>query len=315
MTHPLRIVFAGTPEFSARPLKALIEHDWQPLAVFTQPDRPAGRGRQPSQSPVKQVALDAQLPVYQPQSLRHGDAVDSLAALQPDLLIVIAYGLILPQSVLSIPRLGCVNVHASLLPRWRGAAPIQRAIEAGDAQSGVTLMSMDAGLDTGDMISKCTLTLDEQTTGGTLHDALAAIGTDLLLDFLPNAESQIAAAQPQPEDGVTYARKLEKAEAQLDWQQPAQSLERRVRAFNPWPVTWFRFQQQPIRVWAADVDNATPDQAPGTVSRDHSSGLAIATADGWLVPTRIQPAGKKPMAATDWLRGKGQALTHGEVLN
>lgn len=316
MTSPLRIVFAGTPDFAAQPLRALIQHHWAPIAVYTQPDRAAGRGRQPSLSPVKQVALEHGLPVHQPHSFRQDpEAVATLAGLQPDLLIVIAYGLLLPGDVLNIPRLGCVNVHASLLPRWRGAAPIQRAIEAGDTQSGVTLMQMDVGLDTGPMISKRSLTLDDQVTGGSLHDALAALGTEQLLAFLPNAETALQQAEPQPEQGVTYARKLSKHEARLDWRLTAAHLARQVRAFNPWPVSWFEFNSQPVRVWSAEVLAEYCKPAPGTVRRDDQTDLAIATGDGWLVPTRVQPAGKKAMSVTDWLRGKGQALKDGEVLN
>lgn len=316
MNPPLRIVFAGTPDFAARPLRALIEHQWTPVAVFTQPDRPAGRGRRETLSPVKQVALDHDLPVYQPTSFnRQPDAVEALADLKPDLLIVIAYGLLLPESVLQIPRLGCVNVHASLLPRWRGAAPIQRAIEAGDAATGVTLMQMDAGLDTGPMISKRSLTLSDNMTGGDLHDALSDLGTEQLLAFLPEAEDALKHAEPQPDQGATYARKLDKSEARLDWQQPAEQLARQIRAFNPWPVSWFEYQGQPIRVWSATHRSPSAGKAPGTVDRSSESELAIATTDGWLIPTRVQPAGKKPMPIQDWLRGKGKAMRNGEVLN
>lgn len=313
MSDSYRIVFAGTPDFAARPLQALLDGGHRPLAVYTQPDRPAGRGRQPGLSPVKQTALAHDLPVCQPHTFRDNpDALAELEALQPDLLIVVAYGLILPEAVLSIPRLGCINVHASLLPRWRGAAPIQRAIEAGDTESGITLMQMDSGLDTGPMISKHRLPLPDTITGGELHDALADLGSDALVRFLDDAESALAGATAQPETGVTYARKLTKAEAQLDWSQPADKLARQVRAFNPWPVSWFTWSGQPVRVWAA---HSAPDcqVAPGTVKR-HDQTLTIATADGWLVPTRIQPSGKKAMNTADWLNGQGAALKDGEVL-
>lgn len=313
MTDTYRIVFAGTPDFAARPLQALLDGGWTPLAVYTQPDRPAGRGRQPGMSPVKQTALAHDLPVRQPATFRDNpDALAELEALRPDLLVVVAYGLILPDAVLRIPRLGCINVHASLLPRWRGAAPIQRAIEAGDTESGVTLMQMDSGLDTGPMISKHRLPLPDTMTGGELHDALAELGSNALTAFLADAETALGNAEAQPDAGVTYAHKLVKAEARLDWSRSADELARQVRAFNPWPVAWFTWSGQPVRVWAADT---APDcqATPGTLRRKDQT-LAIATGDGWLIPTRIQPAGKKAMATADWLNGQGAALKDGEVL-
>ncbi|MFY0663598.1 MAG: methionyl-tRNA formyltransferase [Natronospirillum sp.] len=315
MSSPLRIIFAGTPEFAARPLQALIDQGIVPVAVYTQPDRPAGRGRQPTPSPVKAVALAANIPVEQPVKLR-GDE-DALAQLQrydADLMIVIAYGLILPQTVLDTPRLGCVNVHASLLPRWRGAAPIQRAIEAGDLESGVCLMHMDAGLDTGPVISRAVIPITDDMNAGDLHDALAASGIELLLDFLPQASTLLPQAEDQPNDGVTYAHKLSKEEAILNWQNTAVELARRVRAFNPWPVSSFQWRDQVFRVWSADADSFEHNAALGTVRRqkDHFS---VACKSGWLTINTLQPPGKKPMAAGDWLRGQGQALQDGEVLN
>ncbi len=314
MAQALRIVFAGTPDFAARPLNGLIDQGWSPAAVYSQPDRPAGRGRKATASPVKQRALDAGIPVYQPTSLRDPEALAQLQALQPDLLIVIAYGLILPAEVLALPRLGCVNVHASLLPRWRGAAPIQRAIQAGDSESGVTLMLMDEGLDTGPMIRTARTPIESHTTGGQLHDELADLGQQLLLSFLPNAAAEIAAARPQPEAGVTYADKLSKAEARLDWQQPTAQLVRTIHAFNPWPVCWFDWQGQPVRVWAATHDTGAT-ATPGTVHQPASGRACVATADGWLELLEVQPAGRKRMRVTDWLRGGGQEFVDGEVLS
>ncbi|TGG91495.1 methionyl-tRNA formyltransferase [Natronospirillum operosum] len=312
MPEVQRIVFAGTPDFAARPLQQLLDAGVRPVAVYTQPDRPAGRGRQASASPVKQTAVAAGLPVFQPPHFRDQTSLDELQALQPDLMIVVAYGLLLPTAVLTTPRLGCINVHASLLPRWRGAAPIQRALEAGDTESGVTLMQMDAGLDTGPMIAERRLPLPATMTGGELHDALAELGAQLLLETLPDIEQKLAAARPQPDTGVTYAHKLSKQEGQLDWQQSAQALANRVRAFNPWPVCWFEWQGKPVRVWSAQADSAEATR-PGTVRRSDER-LYIATGDGWLELLQVQPAGKKAMPVADWLRGSGQALQSGEVL-
>lgn len=315
MSSPLRIVFAGTPEFAARPLRALIDHGHTPIAVYTQPDRPAGRGRQAQPSAVKTVALAANIPVEQPEKLRGNTAaLAQLQTYQADLMIVIAYGLLLPQEVLDTPRLGCVNLHASLLPRWRGAAPIQRALEAGDPESGVCLMHMDAGLDTGPVISRATVTITPDMHSGHLHDALAEAGTALLLDFLPHAAELINRAEPQPSVGVTYAHKLNKDEAVLDWRVPADVLAQRVRAFNPWPVCSLQWRDQTYRVWAAEVDAQVHSVTVGTVRRNKDT-FSVACARGWLTILSIQPPGKKAMAVSDWLRGQGQALNDGEVLN
>lgn len=315
MSSPLRIIFAGTPEFAARPLQALIDHGIAPVAVYTQPDRPAGRGRQPTPSPVKAVALAAGIPVEQPVKLRGDeDALAQLRRYDADLMIVIAYGLILPQAVLDTPRLGCVNAHASLLPRWRGAAPIQRAIEAGDSESGVCLMHMDAGLDTGPVISRTVVPINDDMNAGDLHDALAASGITLLLEFLPHAPTLLQQAEAQPNMGVTYAHKLSKDEAVLNWQNTAVELARRVRAFNPWPVSSFQWRDQVFRVWSADAESVEHSASPGTVRR-HKDHFSVACKGGWLAINTLQPPGKKAMAAGDWLRGHGQALQDGEVLN
>ena len=234
-----RIVFAGTPDFAVAPLLALIDAGFAPVAVYSQPDRPAGRGRTLQASPVKQAALDAGIEVIQPESLRPEDAQETLLALAPDLVIVVAYGLILPQEVLDIPRHGCWNIHASLLPRWRGAAPIQRAIEAGDNESGVCIMRMEAGLDTGPVMHTVRLSIGPRETGGSLHDRLALAGADAIVHCVRAlADGRPPAAIPQTEAGATYARKLEKGEARIDWSRPAVAIERQIRAFDPWPVAW-----------------------------------------------------------------------------
>ncbi len=296
-----RIVFAGTPEFAALHLAALLQAGITPVAVYTQPDRPAGRGRKLSPSPVKQLALEHGIAVYQPLSLRQPPAQAELAALQPDLLIVVAYGLILPQAVLDIPRLGCVNVHASLLPRWRGAAPIQRALLAGDSHSGVCLMRMEAGLDTGPVLARAECALERGVSGGELHDRLAALGSALLVEQLPKLLAGQLVAQPQPELGVTYAAKLEKAEACLDWQRPALELERLVCAFNPWPVAYCQSGEQTLRIWRAQaLDGQVSTAAPGTVIAQTRLGLDVATADGVLRLLELQAPGKRPVAAVDF---------------
>ena len=236
MSRSLRLVFAGTPEFAAVHLQALIDAGYPIAAVYTQPDRPAGRVQKLAMSPVKQLALSHGIPVQQPPTLRDPAAQATLAALEPDLLVVVAYGLILPQAVLDIPRLGCINSHASLLPRWRGAAPIQRALEAGDAESGVTVMRMEAGLDTGPMLSKVSTPLTADDTGGSLHDRLASLGAAAVVQALPGLADGSLAGEVQDDDLATYAHKLNKDEARLDWGRPAVELERRIRAFDPWPL-------------------------------------------------------------------------------
>lgn len=314
MADALRTIFAGTPQFAAQPLQYLCDIGRAPECVLTQPDRPAGRGKQPAASAVKQVALAAQIPVLQPQSLRDPAVQQQLRDFAPDLMIVIAYGLILPPEVLSIPRLGCINVHASLLPRWRGAAPIQRAIQAGDLETGLTLMRMDAGLDTGPMLRQDRLSIDPSWSAQQLHDALAQRSGPLLEAFLQDPDADLQQAQAQPEFGVTYAEKLSKAEAKLDWQQSAEHLARSVRAYNAWPVAWFAWQGQPVRVWSAQ---AHPDAGaqPGLISKPSAERIWIGTQDGWLEPLTVQPAGGQIMPCAQWCRGRGQALQAGEVLS
>lgn len=317
MTRPLRVIFAGTPDFAASSLQALLDSPHRVIAVYTQPDRPAGRGRKLTPSPVKALAQQHELPVYQPQSLKSAEAQAELAALEADIMVVVAYGLLLPQAVLDIPPLGCLNVHASLLPRWRGAAPIQRAIEAGDAESGVTIMQMDAGLDTGPMLLTRTTPITDTTTGGELHDRLAALGGEAIVEALDRLAADGLTARPQPEAGITYAAKLSKAEAELDFRRPATELAARVRAFNPWPVTWTRLDGAPLRVWLAAVgerDAADPEAAPGTLLPAGRDALRIACgADGREVLTvsLAQLPGGKPLTARELLNAGKARFTPG----
>lgn len=313
MTEPLRIVFAGTPEFAAEHLKALLDSPHDVVAVYTQPDRPAGRGQKLMPSPVKQLALQHNIPVMQPRTLRAPEAQAELAALKPDLLVVVAYGLILPQVVLDIPRLGCINSHASLLPRWRGAAPIQRALWAGDSETGVTIMQMDAGLDTGDMLLKLNCPIGPDDTSASLYDRLAELGPQGLLQTLTMLATN--RAQPEVQDNAlaTYAEKLSKEEARLDWTLPAAQLERCIRAFNPWPVSYFLIDDQPVKVWQATV-LPHQDKQPGEILHADKQGIQIATADGVLNLLSLQPAGKKPMSAQDLLNSRREWFTPGTVL-
>ncbi len=300
----MRIVFAGTPDFAVPCLQAAARHN-EVVAVYTQPDRPAGRGRGLTASPVKQAALERGLPVYQPLSLRDPAAQAELAALQPDLLVVVAYGLILPQAVLDIPTHGCWNVHASLLPRWRGAAPIQRAIQAGDSHSGVCLMQMEAGLDTGPVLLEQSLELAADETGGSLHDKLAALGAQVLADGLGLLRAGLRpVARPQPAEGVEYAHKLDKAEARLQWSQDAQVLERQVRAFNPWPVAEAQLQGERVRIHAAQAIPGVPGMPVGSVLAATKAGIDIACGKGALRLLVVQREGGKPVAAADYLNAR-----------
>jgi methionyl-tRNA formyltransferase len=311
---PLRIVFAGTPEFAVPSLSALIDAaDATPkrppievVAVYTQPDRPAGRGRQLQASPVKSLALTAGLPVVQPESLKKDpDAVRQLADFGADLMVVVAYGLLLPVAVLEAPRLGCINVHASLLPRWRGAAPIQRALLAGDTETGVCIMRMEAGLDTGPVYHRVHTPIGPRDTAADLHDRLADLGATALLDALPGIADGTLAAEPQSEDHVTYAHKLTKEEAIIDWSQSAETIERAVRAFNPWPVAQTRLDAETLRIWEAEVNpECTVTDRPGTVIAAGKSGIEVATGQGVLRIVRLQPSGKRAMGAADYLNAR-----------
>ena len=296
----MRIVFAGTPEFAVPPLQALLQSDHTICAVYTQPDRPAGRGRKLTPSPVKAVAQAAGIAVHQPESLRGDDAQAELRALGADLMVVVAYGLILPKAVIDLPRLGCINIHASLLPRWRGAAPIQRALISGDTETGVTLMFIEPRLDAGPMLSKKTCPIGPEDTAGDLHDRLARLGAEALMAALPGIESGTLQAQPQDEAGVTYAEKISKEEARLDWTQAAPDLERKVRGFNPWPVADTLYQGQPLRIWRAQAISADVHEAPGTLvhAGEH---LQVATGSGYLRLQEIQLPGGRRILARDFL--------------
>jgi len=298
----LRVIFAGTPEFSVPCLEACRASGAEVVAVYTQPDRPAGRGRKLTPSPVKQAAVAAGIPVEQPESLKPDDVQATLAAYNADLMVVVAYGLILPRKVLAMPRLGCWNVHASLLPRWRGAAPIQRAILAGDAESGVDLMQMEAGLDTGPVLLGRRTPITRDDTGGSLHDRLSALGADVLAEGLARAMAgETLVAHPQPDQGVTYAHKLDKAEARLDFSRPAIELERQARAFDPWPVAEGEIAGETLRVWAARAVEGQANAAPGTVIAMNRDGIDIACGEGLLRVTALQRAGGKRITAADYL--------------
>lgn len=312
MTEALRIVFAGTPEFAAEHLKALLDTPHQIIAVYSQPDRPAGRGQKLSPSPVKQLALQHDIPVYQPQTLRDPATQAELAALQPDLMVVVAYGLILPQLVLDVPRLGCINSHASLLPRWRGAAPIQRAIEAGDAESGVTVMQMEAGLDTGPMLLKVSTPIAAEDSGGSLHDRLAALGPQAVIEAVSGLAAGTLKGEVQDDSLATYAHKLNKDEARLDWSRPASELERQVRAFNPWPICHSTLNGEPLKVLAAQL--ADEQGQPGQILAASKDGLTVACGQGALRLTRLQLPGGKALNFSDLYNSRREQFAIGLVL-
>jgi len=305
MSKPLKVIFAGTPDFAAEALKALLRSQHQVIAVYTQPDRPAGRGRKLTHSPVKRLALEHGIDVYQPLSLKDAEAQQQLVELNADVMVVVAYGLLLPIPVLEAPRLGCINIHASLLPRWRGAAPIQRAILAGDAETGVTIMQMDEGLDTGDMLLKRDCPIERGDTAQILHDRLAEIGAVSAIETL----DQMSDGQTQPEhqnDSLSnYAAKLSKAEALIDWQCSAIEIERLVHGFNPWPVAQTEFSEQMLRIWLAQaVDGVTTDQAPGSILKADKEGIDVACGEGVLRIQMAQLPGGKAMAAADLLNSR-----------
>ena len=305
MNQPLRLVFAGTPEFAVPCLEACRASGAEVVAVYTQPDRPAGRGRKLAPSPVKQAALAAGIAVEQPESLKSAAVQQALAAYRPDLLVVVAYGLILPRKVLAIPRLGCWNVHASLLPRWRGAAPIQRAILAGDTESGVDLMQMEAGLDTGPVMLQRHTPINRDDTGGSLHDRLSALGAEVLAEGLRRTlAGETLVAAPQPEVGVSYAHKLDKAEAKLDFSRPATELERQVRAFDPWPVAEGVIAGEPLRIWAAQAIALDHHGVPGSVLAAGRDGIDLACGDGALRVTALQRAGGRRIGPIDYLNAR-----------
>jgi len=311
----MRVIFAGTPDFAARHLQALIEHsDIELVAVYTQPDRPAGRGKKLQPSAVKSLALTHALPVEQPASLKTAETHAQLAAYRADVMVVVAYGLLLPQAVLDIPKFGCLNVHGSLLPKWRGAAPIQRAIWAGDHQSGITIMQMDAGLDTGPILSTAAITLDADETSASLYQRLADLGPPALMTVLNDLADYRAKQQPQLDDQATYAAKLSKAEAQCDWRKSALALEREVRAFNPWPISWFNLNGNALKVWQAEVVNGDTRATPGTIIKADKHGLVVQTSDAALRITQLQLPGKRAQQFADIYNARADWFAVGQTL-
>ena len=307
MTDRLRIVYAGTPDFAVPALDALRAAGHDVVAVYTQPDRPAGRGQSVTASPIRQRAAELGLPVEQPVTLRSEEAVARLRSYAADLMVVAAYGLILPPAVLEAPRLGCWNIHASLLPRWRGAAPIQRAILAGDAGTGITIMQMDAGLDTGPMLLVRPLPIGAREDAGALHDRLAALGAEAIVSAIDEWQAGRRVPVPQPADGATYAPKIRKEEARIDWTAPAPAVDRLVRAFNPWPVAETRWQDRQLRVWAAEPVAAASGAEPGQVLEASGGRIVVAAGEGALNLTRIQLAGRRAMTAAEFLNSHALA--------
>lgn len=309
------IVFAGTPEFAVPALQSLLQSRHEVVAVYTQPDRPAGRGRKPQQSPVKSCAVQAGLPVVQPPNFKSADTVGQLAGLRADLMVVAAYGLLLPAAVLAAPRLGCLNIHASLLPRWRGASPIQQAILAGDDCSGISLMKMDQGLDTGDVILRGSVAIGADWNAAQLHDALAPLGAELLLQALEDIEPALRRAEPQDHARATYAPRLTKAQAEIDWSRPVKRLAREVRAYNPWPVSYSFLNGDSIRLWSARPCRTLAAGVPGRVLAHDRDGVYVSCADGVLQVTGLQFAGRKRGSAAQALNARdltGCQLGQGE---
>ncbi len=307
MTTRLRIVFAGTPEFAVPPLEALRAAGHDMVAVYTQPDRPAGRGQALTASPVKRRALELGLTVEQPATLRTPDAVERLRGFDADLMVVVAYGLILPQAVLDVPRLGCWNIHASLLPRWRGAAPIQRAILAGDGVTGITIMQMEAGLDTGPVLLVRDTPIGTREFGGELHDRLSRLGAEAIVAAIDEWQAGRIKPVTQPAEGATYATKLSKSEARIDWAQPAVAIDAQVRAFNPWPVAETTWDGKQLRVWRCEPEPLAVGAAPGSVLESSGGRIVVAAGDGALRLLQLQLAGRRAMSAAEFLNANALA--------
>ena len=312
--NPLNIVFAGTPDFAARVMAAIVESPHNIIAAYTQPDRPAGRGRKLTASPVKQLALDHQIPVYQPLNFKDPADVKALESLEADIMVVVAYGLLLPQAVLDAPKLGCINVHASLLPRWRGAAPIQRAIAAGDPETGVTIMQMDAGLETGAMLLKATTPIGPDDTAGELHDRLAELGAQACVEALNRMADGDIHPEPQDDTLANYAHKLSKEEGLLDWHQSAQTLHDKIRGLSPWPVAHTRIGDQVLRVHGSRLLDSAGSGAPGEIVKADKDGIQVATGSGTLALTNLQLPGAKALSAADLLNSKRELFAPGTRL-
>jgi len=315
LSQSLRIVFAGTPDFAARHLAALLSSQHEVIAVYTQPDRPAGRGKKLTASPVKTIALEHGIPVYQPENFKSEQAKQELAALNADIMVVVAYGLLLPEDVLNTPRLGCINVHGSILPRWRGAAPIQRAIWAGDQQTGVTIMQMDIGLDTGDMLKFATLDIAADDTSASMYQKLAELGPQALVECLADISEGNISPEKQDDALANYAKKLSKEEAKIDWHDSAAHIERCVRAFNPWPMSYFTVAENNIKVWQSRVEPTTVKAAPGTIVKADKSGIYVATGDLTLVLEQLQIPGKKALSVQDILNARAAWFEIGSQLS
>lgn len=318
MSKSLRIVFAGTPDFAARHLAALLSSHHEIIGVYTQPDRPAGRGKRLTASPVKNMALEGNIPVYQPENFKSDDAKQQLTALNADLMVVVAYGLLLPQVVLDTPKLGCINVHGSLLPRWRGAAPIQRSIWAGDQETGVTIMQMDLGLDTGDMLSIASLPIEPNDTSASMYEKLAQLGPTALTDCLSTIADGTAVAEKQNDELSNYAKKLSKDEAKIDWNLDANTIERCIRAFNPWPMSFFSVADQNVKVWqsrAEPLESSDNNASVGTIFKVDKTGIYVVTGDGAIVFEQLQIPGKKAMPVQDLLNSRKEWFEVGTVLN
>jgi len=313
---PLRIVFAGTPDFAAAHLSQLLKSNHQVCAVYTQPDRPAGRGKKLQPSPVKIIAEQHDIAVFQPQSLKSSEAREQLAALEPDLMVVVAYGLLLPKAVLDIPRFGCINVHASILPRWRGAAPIQRAIQAGDQESGICIMQMDEGLDTGDVLFQSSYELSAEETGGSLHQKLMEMGCNALSQVVADypALVQNKVAQDDLPGEPTYAAKLTKQEAKIDWCQPARNIERMVRAFNPWPVAYMLCGKERVKVWQVECLSRTSTAAPGEIICADRQGVDVQTGGGVIRLLRLQLPNSRALSVGEILNAKKERFQVGSQL-
>ncbi len=308
----MNIIFAGTPAFAAKSLAAILQAGHHVSAVYTQPDRPAGRGKKLLKSEVKQLAEDKGIPVFQPEKLTNSADQQTLAELRPDLMIVAAYGLLLPKAVLDIPTHGCINIHASLLPRWRGAAPIQRAIQAGDQETGITIMQMNEGLDTGDMLLKLSTRIDPDESAASLHDRLAQLGADAILSYLEKRSALVA--ETQDDSAACYARKLTKAEASINWHDSAEQIARNIRAFNPVPVAYFEASDQRIRVFQGRAVPYSGIEPAGTIIRRDKEGILIKCAQDALLILNLQLPGSKAMSVQDFINGGKNLLQKGEQL-